>query len=467
KPWGTALSLILAALGAGLISLLLLVSWQFDAQLKRNLADINLVIGAKGSPLQLIMSSMYHVQYPNGNITIGDVLPYLNPEHPFIERSVPLSLGDSHKGRRIVGTTPDFLEIYQAEVVNGRMWENAMEVVAGAQVAADLDLELGGTFASSHGLEEDSLLIHEDAPPFIVVGILGSTGSVADQLLLTSNQSTWVVHSEHGDDHDHSEHDHDEQGDDHDHEGHDHDEHDHDHEGHDHGEHDNEHGGHDHDHDAHHHDDEANDHDHTSEDETTRTATNLEDLSRPLTDFPDKDITSLLLQFKGNSVFSINLQRAINENTGMLAAAPSYQIDSLYDTLSPGENILQRLAQAIVLVSILSIFISLYTSLDERRKELALLRSLGGSRGTLLNLLLTEGVILAVGGALLGLLLSHLGLYLIARYVSVEYRYDFSAFFLLREELWLLLAALVIGLVAALIPAWRAASTDVHQTLAE
>ena len=452
KPWGTALSLILAALGAGLISLLLLVSWQFDAQLKRNLADINLVIGAKGSPLQLIMSSMYHVQYPNGNINIEEVRPYLNPKHPYIERAVPLSLGDSHEGRRIVGTSPAFLEVYQAEVTTGRMWENVMEVVAGAQVAADLGLELGNTFFGSHGLEEDSLLIHDDAPPFVVVGILAATGSVADNLLLTSNQSTWAVHDGHsheeGEGHDDHDHDHEE----HDHDDHDHDDHDHE--------------GHAHDHEGHNHDDHEG-HDHDAEDTSLPTASDPNDLSRPLTDFPEKNITSLLLQFKGNSIFSINLQRAINENTGMLAAAPSYQIDSLYDTLSPGESILQRLAQAIVLVSILSIFISLYTSLDERRKELALLRSLGGSRNTLLSLLLTEGVVLAVGGAFLGLLLSHLGLYLIARYVSVEYRYDFSAFFLLKEELWLLLAALGIGLIAAIIPAWRAASTDVHQTLAE
>lgn len=428
KPWSTALSLTLAALGAGLISILLLVSWQFDQQLKRNLADVNLIIGAKGSPLQLVMSSLYHVQYPTGNIAIQGVMPYLNPDHPYIERAVPLSLGDSYEGRRILGTDTSFLSLYDAQLAEGRLWSTTMEAVVGAQAAADLGLKIGDTFQGSHGLNKDSLLVHDDAPSFIVVGILARTGSVADQLLLASNESTWVVHGSH-----------------------EHEEEDHNHEDHD-------HAGHDHDH---------GDHDHeegqapVSEEETI--APSFGDLR----DYPEEKITSLLLQFKGNSVFSLNLQRGINENTGMLAASPSYEIDSLYATLGPGETILRRLALVIVLVSMFSIFISLYTSLDERRKELALMRSLGGGRGTLLGLLLTEGVILAFGGALIGVALSHFGLYLIAELVSEKYRYDFAAFFLLPAEAWLLLGALGIGLVAALIPALRAANTDVHATLAE
>ncbi len=442
KPWGTALSLLLAMLGAGLISLLLLVSWQFDQQLSRNLAGVNLIIGAKGSPLQLVMSSLYHVQYPTGNIPIQGILPYLNPDHPYIEQAIPLSLGDSYEGYRIVGTRPAFLTLYGGQIAQGRIWKAPMEAVVGARVAETLGLAIGATFQGSHGLAADSLLIHEDSPPFIVVGILAPTGSVADQLLLTSNESTWLVHDEH-------QHDEQQQGNG-EHQDARQDQHEHEHANED---------AHEHAHEDHHHHDHDHDHDHDHGDQAAKIP--LGDL----TAYPTKDITSLLLRFKGNSVFSLNLQRGINENTGMLAASPSYEIDSLYATMGPGEAILSRLAAIIVLVSILSIFISLYTSLDERRRELALIRSLGGSRNTLLGLLLTEGVILAFGGALLGLLLSHLGLYFIARFVSEQYRYDFAAFFVLPSELYLLLTALLIGLLAAAIPALRAANTDVHQTL--
>ncbi|MEM9836075.1 MAG: ABC transporter permease [Bacteroidota bacterium] len=453
KPWNTALSLILATLGAGLISLLLLVSWQLEQQFERNLAEINLVIGAKGSPLQLILSSMYHVDAPTGNIEINDIKPFLNPNHPYVERAVPLSLGDSYQGRRIVGTTPDIFDLYQTQIAKGKGWDKVMEVVIGARVAEDLQLRLGDQFQSTHGLEEDSLLVHEDAEAFKVAGILEPAGNVIDQLILTSTHSVWAVHADH--DHDHDGHDHD---------GHDHEEHshaEHNHDEHDHGEHDhNDHDGHNHeghDHDGHDH----GEHDHAA------TTASMRDVTVPLSAYPEEQITSLLLQFKGNSVFSLNLQRSINEDTKMQAATPSIEINRLYATMGPGETILRRIALAIVLVSIFSIFISLYTSLDDRRKELALMRSLGGSRTTLLGLLLTEGVILAVGGALLGLLLSHTSLYLIAQFVSAKYRYDFASFFLLPAEGWLLAIAFGIGIVAALIPALRAANTDVHSTLAE
>lgn len=426
KPWGTSLSVLLAALGAGLISLLLLVSWQLEEQFDRNLAGINLVIGAKGSPLQMILSSMYHVDAPTGNIPIEGIKPFLNPAHPYVETAVPLSLGDSHRGRRVVGTSPAFLTLYEAEIAEGRIWEEVMEVVAGSRAAEDLGLKVGSTFQSSHGLEEDSLLIHEDSRPFKVVGILAPTGAVADQLLLTANQSVWAVHG----DHDHGAVDEDD---------HDHDEHDHEH----------------------------GDHDHEVADSAAVAQLDPLDLSQPLTAFPEEQITSLLLTFKGNSVFSLNLQRSINENTKMQAATPSIEINRLYTTMGPGEEILRKLALAIVLVSVFSIFISLYTSLDERRKELALMRSLGAGPSSLFGLLLTEGVLLSVGGAFLGIVLSHLGLYFIASFVSAEYRYDFSAFFLLPAEGWLLVAAFAVGLVAAIIPAWRAARTDVHATLSE
>ncbi|PHI21534.1 hypothetical protein CEQ90_01590 [Lewinellaceae bacterium SD302] len=433
KPWGTSLSLILAALGAGLISLLLLVSWQLEKQFERNLAGINLVIGAKGSPLQMILSSMYHVDAPTGNLPIEGIRPFLNPAHPYVETAVPLSLGDSYRGRRVVGTAPSFLELYGAEVAEGEMWTEVMEVLAGSRVAEELGLEIGDNFQSSHGLIEDSLLIHEDARPFRIVGILSPTGTVADQLLLTPNQSIWAVHGEH--DHGEEEHDHNEE--EHDHASHE----DHNHEGH--------------------------DHDASPPALSGGEGADKYDLTQPLTNFPEEQITSLLLTFKGNSVFSLNLQRSINENTNMQAATPSIEINRLYDTMGPGETILKRLALAIVLVSVFSIFISLYTSLAERKKELALMRSMGAGPGKLFGLLLTEGVLLSFGGALLGIILAHLGLYFIAQFVSAEYRYDFSAFFLLPAEGWLLLVALVIGVIAAFIPALQAAKTDVHATLAE
>ena len=404
RPWTTALSLILAALGAGLISLILLLNWQLEQQFDRNLAGIDLVVGAKGSPLQLMMSSMYHISSPTGNVPLDGVKAFLNPEHPYIELGVPLSLGDSYRGRRIVGTRPDFLELYEAELSEGSMWTQPMDVVAGATAARELDLALGSTFRSSHGLIEDDDLTHRDAPEFRVTGILAPTGTVADLILLTPTESLWAVH----DTHDHEV----EEG-------------------------------------------EHTDHDHGAD----------YDVTKALSAYAGESITSVLIRFKGNSVTALNMQRSINENTELQAVTPSIQLAELYATVGQGEEVLRQLGYVVVGVSILSIFIGLYSSLDRRRGELALLRSLGAGPGKLFTLLLLEGTLTAVAGAVLGLLISHLGLALIARYFSETYRYDFRALVFLPQEAYLLLGALLVGLLAASIPALRAARTDVHRTL--
>ncbi|CAH0998933.1 hypothetical protein LEM8419_00228 [Neolewinella maritima] len=412
RPWTTALSLLLAALGAGLISLILLLNWQLEQQFDRNLAGINLVVGAKGSPLQLMMSSMYHISSPTGNVPLDKVKPFLNPAHPYISLGVPLSLGDSYRGRRIVGTRPTFLQLYGAELSEGAMWTAPMDVVAGASAARELGLQLGDTFRSSHGLVEDDDLTHRDAPPFRVVGILGPTGTVADLVLLTPTESLWAVHDTH------DTHDATAQHDDHDH-------------------------------------------------DTGPAHAPAYDVTQPLMDYTDKIITSVLIQFKGNSITALNMQRSINENTEMQAVTPSIQLAELYATVGQGEQVLRQLGYVVVGVSILSIFIGLYSSLDRRRGELALLRSLGAGPSKLFGLLLMEGTFTAVAGALLGLLLSHAGLALIARYFSQAYRYDFQRLVFLPEEYWLLAGAVVVGVLAASVPAWRAARTDVHRTLAQ
>jgi len=417
KPFNALLSLILFALGVGLISLLLLLNHQIQAQFERNLAGIDLVIGAKGSPLQLILSSMYHIDAPTGNISIQEAKPFLNPAHPLIQTAVPLSLGDSHQGYRIVGTSPGFLDLYELELGEGRRWKKPMEVVAGRVVAEKLGLKIGSRFRSSHGFVVDENLVHEDAQAFEVVGLLEPSGSVADQLLLCDARSVWVVHDhESGDAHDHEEHDHEE----------------HEHE--------------EHEHEAH-----------------SPTGAGQADLL----DHPEEEITALLIRFKGRSYQALNMQRAINDNTDLLAATPAIEINRLYNIMGGWLNALQILAYVIIGVSALSVFVSLYSSLRERRYELAIMRVGGATPGTLFRLIVLEGLILAGLGWLLGIAFSHVAMEAIARQMEASYRYSFSGGVFLKQEGWLLAAALGIGFLAAVLPAIRASQTDISQTLAE
>lgn len=454
KPLSMLLSITLFALGVGLISLLFLVQDQLEDKFEKNLAGIDLVIGAKGSPLQLILSSMYHVDAPTGNVPLGGVKPFLNPKHPLIETAIPLSLGDSYRTFRVVGTTNDILDIYEAKVAQGKAWEQNFEVTIGANVARDLGMSLGDTFSSSHGFLEDDNLGH-DHTAFKVVGILERNGTVLDQLILTTNQSYWLTHDHEGESApaappQEEEHDHDEEGHDHDHgdDGHNHDEDGHDH---DHGD-----EGHDHDHgdDGHHHEEDGHDHDHEAEP------------VKPLLEEPaDKQITTLLVKFKGRNYQALNMQRSINENTEMQAATPAIEINRLYKLMDSGEQALRILAIVIIFVSALSIFISLLSSLRERQYELALMRVMGSSRSKLFNLILCEGLLLAIIGWAVGLLISHGGMQIFAGKLAESYGYDFSGWIFLPQEWYVLLGSLLLGVVAAIIPAVKASQTDISETL--
>ncbi|MEM9888415.1 MAG: ABC transporter permease, partial [Bacteroidota bacterium] len=180
KPLSMLLSILLFALGVGLISLLFLLEDQIQKNFDKNLAGVDLVVGAKGSPLQLILSSMYHIDAPTGNITVKEARPFLNPKHPLIQKAIPLSMGDSYRGYRIVGTTTDILDFYEASVAQGNIWERNFEVTIGASIAATLGMKIGDEFKSSHGFVDDEDLAHDDAASFKVVGILAESGTVLD-----------------------------------------------------------------------------------------------------------------------------------------------------------------------------------------------------------------------------------------------------------------------------------------------
>ena len=403
NPLSLLLNLVLLALGIGLIHFIFLLNFQLKDKFDKNLAEIDLVIGAKGSPLQLILSSMYHIDSPTGNISINEARPFLREGHPLIKRSVPLSVGDSYKGYRIVGTDYSIMDLYEAKIASGKKWQNLYEVTAGSAVTDMLDLEIGSTFFSSHGLNDDEDLAHEHAR-FKVVGIMEPTGSVIDQLLLTSSESVWAVHDHEVEDHDHEEHDH-----------------------------------------AHH----------------------SGDMSRAhLLEQGEQDITSILIQYQSRTNFqALSMPRNINENTDLQAASPAIEINRLYDMMGTGTKALQLLAYLIAFVSAISIFVSLLSSLKTRKYELSLMRVLGGTPGTLFTLIVLEGVIMALLGCVIGLILSQTAMATWTQELTDKYNYPFSAWQLHGKELWLIAGSMIIGFLASVIPALMAYKTDIHESL--
>ncbi|MCW5574653.1 MAG: ABC transporter permease [Burkholderiales bacterium] len=389
RPLATLLNVLLLALGVGTIVLLLLATHQLEERMQRDARGIDLAVGAKGSPLQIILSAIYHIDVPTGNIAWKEAQEI--SRHRAVKKAIPLALGDSYRGYRIVGTTPDYVGHYGAKIAAGRMWQAPMEAVLGAEVAARTGFGVGAEFHGAHGLGDSGSHVHEDHP-YRVVGVLERSGTVLDRLVLSSYQSVWVVHAEHHDIRD------------------------------------------------------------------------VTDIERQLGD-EEKEFTALLLQYASPLAAAI-LPRYINGNTGMQAASPAYETARLFSLIGVGVDVLRAFALVLILSAGLSVFIALYNALNERRYDLAVMRTLGASPRRLLLLLLFEGLLLALLGAALGLVLGHAMAEGLGHALKAAQQAEITGFAWVAEELWVVALALGTGIVAALLPAWRAYRTDIAGTLA-
>ena len=374
RPLSSVLSILLLSLGVSMISLLILINTVLKDQMDNNLKGIDMVVGANGSPLQLILSSVYHVDSPTGNIPLKDAKSI--EQNRMVGYSVPLLYGDNYSGYRIVGTNSKFFDLYNLNVKSGNFFEDEYEVVLGAKVAEKLNLNLNDEFVSSHGLRETGEE-HADTK-FKVKGVLEFSNSVADQLILTSPESIWEIHSDHNHDDEvnNEEHDHDEE----------------------------------HYHDEEHDHDEEHGHDYDE----------------------DKEITAMLIKFK-SPMNIIQFPRYINEQTNLQSAVPSYEISRLFKLFGFGIETISLLAYLIIIVSGISIFITLFNSMKERKYDLALIRTLGGSRIQLSLMLVYESLFLTIIGFIIGIGLSRIGLIFVSNFMESSFNYSLNSINLLNE----------------------------------
>jgi len=202
RKLSTILNVLVLALGIATIVVLLILSTQVRDNLEKNSKGIDLVVGAKGSPMQLILAAVYHIDAPSGNISVDEAERIMRDRA--VRKAIPLALGDSYQGFRIVGSTLDYPEHYEAAPGEGRLWEHEGEATIGARVAQETGLTVGDAFESAHGLTAVSGENHDESP-IKVVGILAETGTVVDQLILTSVETVWHVHGIDHDDEDEAE----------------------------------------------------------------------------------------------------------------------------------------------------------------------------------------------------------------------------------------------------------------------
>lgn len=192
RPLATTLNVLLLALGLASMAFVLIARDQIDRAFERDLAGIDVVVGAKGSPMQLILSGVFHIDVPPGNIPLAEVQRLA--QHPQVARLIPLSLGDNLQGFRIVGTTPDYAAHYGARLALGTLWSTPMQAVLGAQVASRTGLQPGQAFEGAHGLGAGGA-VHGETP-YTVSGVLVPCGCVLDRLILTATESVWQVHDD-------------------------------------------------------------------------------------------------------------------------------------------------------------------------------------------------------------------------------------------------------------------------------
>ena len=385
RPLNTFLNVILLALGVAMIVVLLLFSAQVEDRLTRDSRGIDMVVGAKGSPLQLILSSIYQIDMPTGNILLADAKKLIG--HPLIKTIVPLALGDAFRGFRIVGTEHGYLKLYDAKIAQGELWAKPLDATLGAAVAKKTELKLGDTFTGSHGLGAGGG--EHEAAPFRVVGILAETGSVADRLVLTGIDSVWEMHEHHAD-------------------------------------------------------------------KEKRAAESNE----------GREVTSLLIQYR-TPLAGASLPREINSKSAMQAASPAFETARLLSLVGFGVDTLRAFAIVLMASALLSMFIALTNTLDERRYDLAIMRTLGAGNAWLFALVLLQGMLLASLGALIGIALGHLAAQGLGMWFNITQQMAFTGLTWVKEEFWLIAVAIGVGIIAAILPALRAYRTDIASTLAK
>ncbi len=376
RPLSTTLVILLLALGVAVVTLTLLLAHELETRLQRDAAGIDLVVGAKGSPLQLVLAGVYHVDVPPGNIPLAAVAELR--ANPLVANVVPLALGDNFNGFRIVGTEPSLLALYGGNLAHGAMWAQPLDAVLGSDVARATGLAVGATFAGAHGLSTGGGE-HGDAH-YRVTGILAPGGTVLDRLVLTSLESVWDVHEHHQDD--------------------------------------------------------------------------------------DREITLALLQYR-SPLAAASLARSINKDTALVAASPALETARLLTVFGEGVDLIRAFALVLMGASALMLFVALAQALEDRRYDLAIIRTLGATRWQLAGVLLVESLLLASVAATLGIVVAHGAAWTIGHWLPDAAPLAAAAWRWLPAEWGVLAMALGAGILSALWPAWRAYRLDVAVALAD
>lgn len=402
------------------LSLLLLFSVErvrrsVEDSFTQTVSGVDLLVGARTGSLQLVLFSVFNIGQVTNNVSY-DSYDKIH-HHPDVEWTIPISLGDGHKGYRVVGTTTEFFEHYQVRaaehlrMLNGAIFTESNEVVLGSEVAETLKYKLGDKVIVAHGSTSGESFEEHADQPLTVVGILDATGTAVDRSLYVTLAAMDHMHDEHKEGETPEEHAKHAKEDDH--AGHDHHKH-HDEQ---------EHKGEEHDHEGH-------DHEHHP-----------------------KSITSFFVKLKSKTKI-LPMQREITDNKdeALLAVIPGAVLSDLWKSLSQIEFVLKLISALVMVVGLVGMIIALMTSLNERRREMAILRSLGAGFSHLAKLVFLEVFLIlglaVVTSAVLKVLLE----IALSQFVAKKFGLYFAGPWFSVTDITMMAATVVVGLIFALFP---------------
>jgi putative ABC transport system permease protein len=361
------------------------------------ISGTDLIVGARSGPVQLLLYSVFHIGNATNNIGMKSVEAIA--QHRAVSWVVPVSLGDSHRGFRVVGTREAFFERYRhgdarsLEMAAGRPFAaypaGLFEAVVGAEVAARLGYRVGQSITLAHGSGEVSLAEHADKP-FAIVGVLARTGTPVDRSVFVSLEAIEAIHL-----------------------------------------------------------------DWQGGAPIPGLAIAPDEVRK--FDLAPKQVTAALVGLKTRAaVFQV--QRFANEFRGepLLAILPGASLQELWGLVGVAEQALLAVSGLVVLVGLAGLVAVIVASLGERRRELAILRALGAGPRDVFLLLAGEAVLLTVAGCALGVLLLTGGSMALAPMLLADYGVALSVAWLSAREWGWLGAVVAAGVVASLVPAWRA-----------
>lgn len=412
RKLSAVLTIISTLLGVALVIAILVIKQESEDAFNQTATGYELIVGPKGSPLQVTLNTIYHIGLPVNN------MPYktyeLISKDKRVKLAIPYVMGDNYKNFRIIGTSEKIFTEFEYQkgkrysFQTGRQFKNENEAVIGSDVAEKTGMKIGDTFIGSHGVEAYEYAEEHDEHKFIVMGILNKTFTPNDKVIFIPMESVWDLHY-HGQeniaDTIHSHHDH---------------------------AHDNEH-----------------EHEHTIPEER-------------------KTVTSILVSLKSPVYFDL-LRRQINddkfEGINAQAIIPVLEIMQLFEIIGNINSVLLIVAYLVIFVAVISILVSIYNTINERKRDIAIMRALGASRGIIFGIIILEGLFISTIGAVLGVFTGHFAVYIFSPLISAKTGILITGLTFNIFELYLVLGTIILSMLVSILPAVKAYRTDVAKNL--